>query len=162
VIGGSATGCETALRVAQEGTLDPDTLTFLFYHQAEDGETLRELATKGTREVTVVDMLPRLADNVARTTRWALLKDLKTFHVRMMPGTKVTAVTDTGVEVEHDGHRETLPADTVILAAGARSRRAVYEKLEGSACKLYLIGDAKEPRKIIEAVSEGFHTALEI
>ena len=162
VIGGSATGCETALLAAMQGTLDPETLAFLFYHQAEDPETLRELATRGNKEVTVVDMLPRLAENVGRTTRWALLKDLKTYHVKMMPATKVVAVTDTGLEVERDGTREILPADTVILAAGSRTRRELYDQLKDSDLALYLIGDAKEPRKIIEAIREGFHTALQI
>ena len=162
VIGGSATGCETALKIAQEGTIDAETLRFLFLHQAEDVDTLRDMVTRGNREVTVVDMLPKLAGNMAWTTRWVLLKDLKTYHVNMMTGAKVTAITDTGVEVERDGVRETLPADTVILATGAVASRELYEALQDKGFSVHVVGDAKEPRRIVEAIREGFEEALAI
>ncbi len=162
VIGGSATGCETALIVARQGTLDPETVSFLFYHQAEDPELLREKATRGSKEVTIVDMVPRLAENVARTTRWALLKDLKIFNVELMPNTRVTSITDDGVVVEQGEQELLLPADTVILAAGAAPCRELHDKLAESGLEVHLIGDAKEPRKIVEAIHEGFHSALQI
>ena len=147
---------------AREGTLDPETVNFLFYHQAEDPEALREMATRGNKEVTVVDMISRLAENVGRTTRWPLLKDLKIYHVEMMPDTKVTAVRDEGVVVERAGAEEVLPADTVILAVGAQPCRELHENLKESGLEVHLIGDAKEPRKIVEAIHEGFHAALSI
>jgi 2,4-dienoyl-CoA reductase (NADPH2) len=162
VVGGSATGCETALKIAKEGTIDPETLFFLFVHQAEDTETLREMATRGTREVTVVDLLPRLATNMARTTRWVLMKDLATYHVRTITGAKVTAITDQGVEIERGGSREILEADTVVLAVGAVSSRDLYEALKATGRDVRLVGDAKEPRRIVEAIQEGFAAALEI
>ena len=162
VIGGSATGCETALKIAQEGTIDAETLRFLFLHQAEDVETIRDMATRGTREVTVVDMLPRLAGNMAWTTRWVLLKDLKSYHVNVITAAKVTAITDAGVKVERDGKRETLPADAVILATGAVASRELYEALQDSGVAVHLVGDAKEPRRIVEAIREGFEQGLAI
>lgn len=162
VVGGSATGCETALKIAQEGTLDAETLAFLFLHQAEDIDTLRDMATRGTREVTVVDLLPRLAGNMARTTRWVLLKDLKTYHVRMVTDAKVTAVTDRGVEIERNGQPEILEADTVVLATGAKPCNDLYETLRAAGRKVLLVGDAKQPRRIVEAIQEGFAAALEI
>ncbi len=162
VVGGSATGCETALKIAKEGTIDPETFFFLFLHEAEDLETLRALATKGTREVTVVDLLPRLATNMARTTRWVLMKDLAAHNVRMITQARVTAITDQGVEIDRNGVREMLAADCVVMATGAVSCRELYERLCEKGRNVYLVGDAKEPRRIVEAIQEGFQTALEI
>ncbi|MEW6441279.1 MAG: FAD-dependent oxidoreductase [bacterium] len=162
VIGGSATGCETALKIAQEGTLDPATLHFLFVHEAEDVDTLRQRATLGNKEVAVVDLLPRLANNVARTTRWVLLNDLRTYHVKMMADTKVTAITDEGVEVERKGARELIPADAVVLATGAVPCRELHDALRAAGLPARLIGDAKEPRRIVEAIQEGFEAALAV
>jgi len=162
VIGGNATGCEAALLLAKEGTIDSETLSFLFYHEAEEPEKLRERFTRGAKNVTVIDMLPRLADNAGRTTRWALLKDLKNFHVKMMSSTEVTEITDDGVEVKRDEEKAILSADTIILAVGAKSRNELHEELKDEGVDLHLIGDARFPRKIIEAISEGFHTAIKI
>ncbi len=162
VIGGNATGCETALKVAQEGTLDAETVKFLLYHQAEEPQALLEMATRGHKEVTVVDLMPKLANNVARTVRWAFLSDLDKHHIKMMPKVNVLAVTDTGVEIEHEGKKETLPADTVILATGVKSCQELYKSLNGKNFELLLIGDAKEPRKITDAIKEGLYTAMDL
>ncbi len=162
VIGGNATGCETALKVAQEGTLGAETLKFLLYHQAEDPEALLEMAIHGSKEVTVVDMMPKMANNVARTVRWAFLSDLEKHQIKMMPKVNVLAITETGVEIEHEGKKETLPADTVILATGVKSCQDLYKSLNGKNFELLLIGDAKEPRKITDAIEEGLYTALDL
>ena len=162
VIGGNATGCEAALLVAQEGTIDSETLSFLFYHEAEDDETLRKWFTQGTKKVTVVEMLPRMAENVARTTRWALLKDLSNYNVNMMSKTTVIGVSKDGVVVERDGKQEKVPADTIIMATGVKSRNELHEELKDQGIELLLIGDARFPRKIADAISDGFNTALKI
>ncbi|MEW5980234.1 MAG: FAD-dependent oxidoreductase [Acidobacteriota bacterium] len=163
VVGGSATGCETALKIAKEGTLDPKTLHFLFLQQAEELEMLRELATRGTREVTVVEVLPRLAVNMGRTTRWILLQSLESYHVKMVTDARVTAVTDEGVDVERDGKRDTLYADTVVLATGVAASQSLYNEIRrNNRFPVFLVGDAREPRRIVEAIHEGFHVGLEV
>ena len=56
MIGGGAVGVETAIYIASKGTITGETLKFLFMHDAEDVETLRQLCTKGSHEVTVLEM----------------------------------------------------------------------------------------------------------
>ena len=48
-----------------------------------------------------------------------------------------------------------VPADTVILATGVTASRELYEELEKLDIELHLIGDAKEPRKIVEDAQGG-------
>ena len=49
ILGGGAVGVETALLLAEKGTLSGDALKFLFVNKAETPEALYELATRGTK-----------------------------------------------------------------------------------------------------------------
>jgi thioredoxin reductase len=53
-----------------------------------------------------------------------------------------------------------LPCDTVLLAAGLRPRREVFDELlhngAVSECDIFVVGDAKRPRQIGQAINEAF------
>ncbi|MCW8894122.1 MAG: NAD(P)/FAD-dependent oxidoreductase, partial [Deltaproteobacteria bacterium] len=51
IIGGGAVGIETALFLAEQGTLSGDELKFLLVHRAEPAEELYRLATRGNKQV---------------------------------------------------------------------------------------------------------------
>jgi len=162
VVGGSATGCETALFVAEMGVPDPETFTFLMYHSAENREFAAELLHSPGRKVTVIDMVPRLADNVGRTARWSLTKSLKLMGVTLRPNTTLLEIRDNSALVQTKKGSATIPADTVIMAVGVVSVDDLARDMEGTGIQVVTIGDAKTPGKITEAVREGFEEALRI
>ncbi|MBW1780200.1 MAG: FAD-dependent oxidoreductase [Deltaproteobacteria bacterium] len=162
VVGGNATGCETALFVAEMGAPDPETFTFLMYHSAENRDFAAELLHTPNRKVTVIDMIPRFADNVGRTARWSLIKSLRMMGVTMRPNTTLLEIGDDSVLVETKSGEKTIPADTVIMAVGALPVDDLARESEGAGIQAIAIGDAKTPRKITDAVKEGFETALKI
>ncbi|MBN2224904.1 MAG: FAD-dependent oxidoreductase [Deltaproteobacteria bacterium] len=162
IVGGSATGCETAHYLTSMGVPDPEAFTFLMYHNAEDPLYAMELLHKPGREVVVIDMVDRMADNVSKTARWSLMKSLKVMGVKLMPGTKLLEITDDAVVVETGKGKETIPADTVIIAVGARSVNELAASAQKDGVSVITIGDAKAPRKITDAVREGFEEALTI
>jgi 2,4-dienoyl-CoA reductase (NADPH2) len=43
----------------------------------------------------------------------------------------------------------------VVLAVGVRPQNQLYEQLRGRVPELYLVGDAKRPRKAMDAIYEG-------
>ena len=162
VVGGNATGCETAHFISQMGTPDAETFTFLLYHGAESTETAKNLLHKPGRKVTVVEMVARMADNVGRTGRWSLLKCLRCMDVDLRTGTRLLEIRDNSVLVEDGtGHVE-IPADTVVMAVGSRSENTLAQALSDSGVEATVIGDAKTPRKISDAVREGFEAALAV
>ena len=55
-----------------------------------------------------------------------------------------------------------LPVDTVVLAVGAKPENSLLGGLEGKVPEMYAIGDCLSPRKMIEAIHEGYETALKI
>jgi len=162
IVGGSATGCETAHFIASMGTPDPGIFTHLMYHGAEDPEFATQLLYNSGRTITVIDMVNRMADNVGRTSRWSLLKCLKLMGVALRPQTRLLEITDDAVVVETEGGTESIPADMVVLAMGARSVDTLSEECATKGVPCIKIGDADAPRKITDAVREGFEKALTV
>jgi 2,4-dienoyl-CoA reductase (NADPH2) len=162
IVGGSATGCETALYVGNLGVLDPETFTFLAYHSADDGDKIRGLLYKPGRRITVIDVMERFAVNMGPSTRWPLMKRLKLMGIDFRPRTKLVEITEDAVTVETEAGRESISADTVIIAVGSKSTDNLMRETKFDRSKLFAIGDAKEPRNITDAIREGFDLALRI
>lgn len=154
VIGGGGIGCETALYLAKLGALEPETAVFLMAWKALDPETALKLAMKG-REVTILEMLPTIARDIGMARRGFLRRVLAMHGVNIITEARVTAITDEGVQfVDKEGNTQTIPADTVVLAVGTQPVNEIYQKLQGKVPELYLIGDAKQPRKAMDAIHE--------
>jgi len=162
IVGGSATGCETAHYIAAMNSLDPETFTFLMYHHAESIDFAKSLLHKSGRNITVIDMVGRLAGNVGPTSRWPLMKSLKLMGVGLRTKTKLLEITDDSVITETEGSVGSIPADTVVLAMGVMPVIDLAQKAQENGTQIITIGDAKQPRRINEAIREGFEAALKI
>jgi hypothetical protein len=61
------------------------------------------------------------------------------------------------------GTRKLDNFDSIILAMGSeKPNDAVYKNLEGKVSELHVIGDAREPREIVDAVYEGEEIAIKL
>ncbi len=156
IIGGGSVGCETAVTVARMGTLSAENLKFLMENDAETSEKLKELLSRGTREVTLIELEKGIGRDIGISTRWVTIKCIRRLGIRVMDQYAVKKVNSSGVLVEKEGEETLLPADTVALAIGAVANNSLAEELEGRVSELHIIGDAHKPRKITEAVREGF------
>jgi len=156
VIGGGAVGLETAEFLAAKGTLDPETLFFLFKYKAESYDRLHELIRKGTKEVTVFEMLPRVGKGVGKSTKWILMGNIEDHDVKIVTDAKVTSVRNNTVIYEKDGNTHSDKFDSIINAAGAKSVRTGAEKLQETGIPFAVIGDSVRPMNILQAIHEGF------
>ncbi|MFZ5648979.1 MAG: FAD-dependent oxidoreductase, partial [Bacillota bacterium] len=162
VVGGGAVGCETALAVARMGTLSAENLKFLMENGAESYETLMGLINRGTKNVTVVELLRGVGRDIGISTKWVVMKEIKRLGVNVIDQARVKEVNIEGVVIERDGQESLVPADTVVLAVGAKPVNELGAMLEGKVPELYLIGDAAGPRKVTDAIREGFEVARKI
>ncbi len=170
VAGGGSVGCETALTIASLGTIDAEALRFLMEYEAETPETLQRLLTRGTRKVVIVEVLDKIGRDFGITTRWIVQGGLRRLGVEVITGAKILEVKEDHVVIEKKGaseeggpERMQLPADTVVVAVGAKSvGGTLYEELQDKVPLLHRIGDAAKPRKLTEAIREGFTVGREL
>ena len=75
----------------------------------------------------------------------------------------VEEIMEDGVWIVDKGHkRRQIPAGSVVLALGLKSRTDVLEELRGLAPEVYVIGDCLRPRKLMDAIHEAFNMAIEL
>jgi pyruvate/2-oxoglutarate dehydrogenase complex dihydrolipoamide dehydrogenase (E3) component len=134
VAGGGLVGCEVALFLSQE-----------------------------RRKVTVIEMLTDIATDLNAVSRSALLGLLVENGVQIKTQVKLDEVVDDGVMVaDKENRRYKIGAETVVLALGLKSRSSIANALKGLAPDVYVIGDCMKPRKLGDAIHEGFNVAVEI
>jgi len=131
VIGGGLVGCETALYLTQQG-----------------------------KKVTIVEILDNVVTDIFVAARMHLLKLLAEADAKVLTSTNVLKIADEGVTVaDKDGKQSILEADTVVLACGMTSKEELSAALKDKVPEVYTIGDCAEPRKVINAMWEGFRLA---
>jgi len=162
VIGGGAVGVETALDLAMRGTLDGEDLKFLLINEVEDPAHLRELCVKGTKEVTLIEMLDAIGKDIGKSTRWTMMRYMKIFGVKYYTRTKALKITKQGIEVDMKGEKKFLPADSVILAVGSKSNNNLVKEVEPLNIPFKVIGDAKKVAQAINAIHEGFKAGISV
>jgi 2,4-dienoyl-CoA reductase (NADPH2) len=156
VIGGGAVGVETALFLGEKGTLSGEAVKFLLVNKAETPEDLYELATQGTKDVVLIEMIKKIGKDIGLTTRWGMLQDMSRIGVKTNVSTKALEITPEGVTVEMDGRTETLPADTVVLAVGSQSYNPLQETMDKKGIPYQVTGDAQAVALAFDAMHNGF------
>jgi 2,4-dienoyl-CoA reductase (NADPH2) len=163
VVGGGSVGLETAIFLAAKGTISPEQLYFLTLHEAESPDVLRELMIKGIKKVTVIEMARKMAQDVGPSTRWVLLKDLKMRGIELITEATMKEISEDGVVyTDSAGNDHTLPADTVVLAMGARPEHSLAAALRHSGVEVKLIGDARKVGRVGEAIESAFTLACDV
>lgn len=135
VIGGGLVGCEVALH-----------------------------AEKTADSVVVVEFLNGLLLTVQHNlNNDQHLRDLmKASSIDVHCSAKVTKIADGYLEYEQDGKSSRIDCDTVVMATGYLPNNQLTEQLQDEVPLFWATGDAKQPRKIIDAVHEAFHAARRI
>ena len=126
-------------------------LNGLAAYAQEPAPTQRTLQS-GSRGDDVLTMKRRLRELIAQ-------------HVKTHMGARCLAVTEAGVQVEGpDGSVQLIPADTVAVALGMRANDTgeLEALVQRAGVPCHRIGDCVRARKIYDAVSEGYLTALSL
>ncbi|MFZ5435718.1 MAG: NAD(P)/FAD-dependent oxidoreductase, partial [Bacillota bacterium] len=129
VIGGGLEGCETALWLSSQG-----------------------------KRVIIVEMQSEVAADIHRANRAMLLDLLMDAGVRILTNTMLHEVGGGAITVvSRDLRVERIECDTVALGVGMKPNQDLYQSLIGEVYEVYLIGDAKQPRRIHDAIWEGWN-----
>ncbi len=126
-------------------------------------QTAELLATKG-KKVTVVEESKRVGRDVNAFNIWGFRHRLGKAGVKVLVNSKIESIGDAGVVVSTDGNKQTLKADTVVLAAGQEADKSLLEELGTMAEveEIQSVGDCVAPRKAYNAVHDGFRIGVAI
>jgi len=123
-------------------------------------ETAEFLASKDN-EVTIVKRYETISRDIEPLYASYLLSELKKLGVKIMFKVKVKEIRFDCVIVESDeGRIISFPSDWVVIARGLKPSNRIVHELKGY--KIYLIGDCLKPRRIYNAIFEGFMAARRI
>lgn len=156
VIGGGAVGVETALFLAEKGTLSPEALKFLLVNKAESADVLYQYATQGTKKIILVEMLAKMGQDIGKSTRWGMLQDMARYGIEHLLNTTAAEITEQGVTIEVDGKTEKIAADTIVLAVGSQPSDELKSILEELQIPHKAVGDVHSIAQAIDAVHQGF------
>lgn len=163
IVGGGSVGLETAIWLASKGAISPEQLYFLTLHNAESTEVLRELMLKGIKNVTVIEMARKMAQDVGPSTRWVLMKELEMRGIKLITQAKMKDIQKNAiVYTDAEGNDVTVKSDSVVLAMGSRPENSLVKVLEDSGFNVITIGDANRCGKIGDALDDGFALACRI
>jgi 2,4-dienoyl-CoA reductase (NADPH2) len=115
-------------------------------------------------DVTVVEALNECALDEELITRLTLLHVLgQRPNLKLMTGHTIERITSKGVLAKDQTQQEKLiPADKIVIALGFESHNTLEASVREHVKQCFVVGDARHPAKIAEAVSSGFFAAMEV
>jgi len=115
------------------------------------------------RQITVVELLEDVARDMVPITRKLTLQNLKKGGIEILTRSEVTRLEGKKVYVTTEGTEQLLGEfDSVVVAIGTRSVNELEVLLKKEGLEVRVIGDAREPRQIYDAVKEGHDVAVGI
>lgn len=119
-------------------------------------EVAHMLAQQGKR-VSIITM-NRLGENgspLERNVYFEIRQRLIDDRVTIYALSRVVEIRENGVYTDCDRELTFVPADTVVLAVGAKPENRLLNELKEIVPEIYAIGDCVQPRYAKEAINEG-------
>ncbi|MBK5242774.1 FAD-dependent oxidoreductase [Clostridium sp.] len=158
IIGGGAVGLEVAHYLAEN--IFTDILSLQYINRYVPSELKSSIYSP--LDITVVEMQSKVGKDLGGD-KWILLNELKQYGVKIITDAKVLSVADNKISMMGKEGEITGKVDNIILAIGYKSNgKELIKHLEDNNIDYTVIGDALEPRNIMEALREGYLKILSI
>lgn len=118
--------------------------------------------SKKKKDIVVIEMLDEIARDAGPLNRARLREELNKTEIEVRCKARLMRIDPKSITVLGETGEFKIEAETVVLALGAKAYNPLLPKLEGKVAEVYSIGDCACPRKMIDAIHEGFEVALKI
>jgi NADPH-dependent 2,4-dienoyl-CoA reductase/sulfur reductase-like enzyme len=133
IIGGELVGCETADYLSDRG-----------------------------KQVTVMRRSEAFAVKMNARARENLLARLNRKGVGLLSGVNYEEITGEGIIITREGKKQTIKADTIVVAAGSTPEKNLLDTLQAKGLTVYTIGDCATPGRITDALGDGARIGREL
>ena len=153
----------TALYSVHDGFTAPERLgeNVVIIGGGGEGAELADFLSEGGQKVTLLEMKRKVALDLLPMLRFFLLRRLEEKGVEVIPRFKVQEV-GPGYVLGKRGKKgmDRLEGfSSIVVATGLRPLRSLADDMELEERSFQTVGDASEPRSILEAVREGAEAA---
>jgi NADPH-dependent 2,4-dienoyl-CoA reductase/sulfur reductase-like enzyme len=124
------------------------------------GAEVAEILALRKNKVTIIEKKSAIAEDLGLIIALDFHDRLDELPIEKLIDSTVERIEDDRVFYKkNSGETGSIIADTVVLAAGYISNRRLESVLEELSSDFVMIGDCVSPRKIVDAIHEGFHAA---
>lgn len=114
------------------------------------------------KDVTMIEMKDTWAPDAYWMHKVAMDKYLRDSNVKIRVSTAAKEIADNGILCQAPEGEVFIEADTILLAAGMKSRKDAALGFYNTAPKVVEIGDGIRPGRVVDAVKFGYYAALDI
>lgn len=127
------------------------------------GETANFLATHGSK-VSIIEMADEILREEPGNIKKFLLESYEEHNVDVYTGAKVVSVDENHmIKIAQDGETAEIgPFDKIITAVGMKPVEELKNAVKNSDIEIVYAGDSKKAGNALEAIQDGYFTALEI
>lgn len=130
---------------------------------ANGAELALDVAAMHNKKSTIVEMQELVMGDMEMTHKAVLADLLEKQGIDILTGVSVKEVGNGVVHCQdRAGEERVLEADTVALCTGLSPRKSLADSFQGLAPQVHCIGDCVSPRKVYQAVHEGYQAAIKL
>jgi 2,4-dienoyl-CoA reductase-like NADH-dependent reductase (Old Yellow Enzyme family)/thioredoxin reductase len=115
--------------------------------------------SSSNKKVILIEMANDVGGDVGPLNRTRLKEALAKTTIDIRCKTRLQKIDPTYITVDSDSGEYRISTDSVILAVGSKSQDSLIRSLSGIIPQVYSIGDCKMPRKMLDAIHEGYDIA---
>jgi NADH dehydrogenase FAD-containing subunit len=109
-----------------------------------------------------VDQISEVVPEVGDFTRWVIQSKLVEDGIEVQLNHCIDCILSDSLTCTCDGNETRIEGDAFVLALGMTPNTDVLDALADVDVEVIAVGDAVKPRKVLQAIHEGFHAGRRI
>jgi len=127
------------------------------------GIAVAELLADQGKQLIIVERLDDIAKDLGMLRSPFIMKNFQDKAVKIITQAECKEINDNSVVIEKSGSQKEIKSiDSVVIAVGAKPENSLKDYLETTGRQYYVIGDAVEHRKALDAIWEANEVARRI
>lgn len=114
-------------------------------------EAMEILSYQG-KTVEIVEMTDEIGKDLEMYIKPYVFGIIAEKSVNVHLNTKLIEINEKSITVQKDAEKFEIPCDAVVLAVGSKSNTCVVDTVKNLGYEYHVVGDAKEPSKILPAI----------